>query len=104
MKLQELEEIKSAIAELQQFANQQDYNTTSFINRRLVKISPKINTEIERMESESVEIHSPKLVIVPADEINDKLQELVKEDYKIIDFGLFRGTSENLQAYIKCTR
>lgn len=114
MKKQELEDIKTAIKDLQEFCNQQDYNTTTFINKRINIILPKIQKELDRMDNTKIEINCPKLLLITSDEayaaettlteyVNKQLQELVLNEYKIIDYGIWNSTESKLFIYIKYT-
>lgn len=98
MKIKDLEEIKEQISEIKSISDKLDYVTSTAINQRLIKITPFINDELNRLNLAGVEINGPKILIFTnrdaknekltvQEYMNKKLNELTVADYKIIDFG-----------------
>lgn len=114
MKVEDLEGVLKNLKELKSFTDKLDYNTFSHINKLLTNIFPVLQAEYDRMDKNKITINCPQLLILGSTEkledqtftsyVNDKLQELVMQGYKIIDYGLCTGfpTSEML-VYIKYT-
>lgn len=115
MKKQDLELIQEQLKQIKDISDRLDYNTSSSINQKLVKITPVVKTELERLNTEKITINCPKFMTLISsydkvdEDMNKKLQELVVNDYKIIDFGIFKtcdGTankSEYVRLFIKYT-
>lgn len=100
MKKQDIEMIQKQLTEIKSISDKLDYNTSSAINQKLIKITPVLSAEYERMNTDNISINCPKLYLFTnreaseqkltvADFMNKKLQELVVNGYKIIDFGKF---------------
>jgi hypothetical protein len=98
MKKQEVEDLQKLITEIKTISDKLDYNTSSAINQRVVKIIPILNTELARLDSSGVEVNCPKILIFTnsdakqskmtvQDYMNQKLSELVLNDYIILDYG-----------------
>lgn len=119
MKARDIEEIQKFLSEIKDFSNKQDYNTFTFINQRIVKILPILDTELKRLELTNVEMNCPKIKIFTnrnakeskqtvEEYMNERLKELVLDDYKIIDYGKLDETFEDdntrtIYFYIKYT-
>lgn len=101
MKICDLEKIINIIDDLKLIGDRLDYNESCAINQGLMKIKPYIKDEMDRMKKDGIEINSPKIYIeriVNPDvnnaienlqtQVNTKLQELVQQDYKIIDYNV----------------
>lgn len=98
MKVKDIENIQMWLEELKEFANKQDYNSFTYINQRLIKILPILETEYNRLVDNDMELDFPKIMIFTNLEakqnkmtvqeyINFKLKELVINGCKIIDYG-----------------
>lgn len=112
MKKEDLEMIIARVREVKRIGDQQTYNLSTAINQNLMKIFPILETELERMNTDKIAVNCPALHLIGAngnikdiDELtnalNQKMQELVMNDFKILDFGLCGNSS--LMAYIKYT-
>ena len=98
MKVKELEEIKNLLNGIKSISDKLDYNTSTAINQKLIKINPMINNEIERLTKQGVDVTGPKILIftnrsakrenVTVQEyMNKRLNELVLDGNKVIDYG-----------------
>ena len=98
MRISDIRNIKDLICEIKEFTNTMDYNTSSYINERIVKILPLLEEEEKRLENTDTTITSPKICIFTATQaindadtvesyMNNKLRELVINGYKVIDYG-----------------
>ena len=111
------QDIELAIDELKQIkavSNKFNYTDSSNINKHLVKVLPLLEEELNRMDTDKVEVNCPQLLIIGSGEakaeayklsdyINKKMQELVINGFKIIDFGIYTQIDSELIAYIKYT-
>lgn len=101
MKISDLETIQESLNNIKLTSDKLDYNTSSTINKEIIKISPIITKEIERMDTEKITIDCPKMLILSieslmakfytselTDAINEQLKELVVNGYKIIDYNV----------------
>lgn len=113
MKKVDLENAITSLKELKSFTDRLEYNTSTFVNQKLMTVFPVLQAEYDRLDNDKVVINCPKLLIVGSkdvttkqtltDFVNDKLQELVMNDYKIIDYGLWGRSNEEILIYIKYT-
>lgn len=98
MKKIDIEQIQTQLEEIKAYMDKQDYNSSTYINQRIIKIRPILEAEIRRMDRDDIEVHTPKILIFTNREakqnkktvqeyMNYKLHELVINDYKIIDYG-----------------
>ena len=105
MKVTDLESIQESLDIIKTVSDKLDYNTSSAINKEIIKISPIISKEIERMDTEKITINCPKILILSienlmakfyasdlTDAINEQLKELVVNGYKIIDYEISQDT------------
>lgn len=108
MKKQELEDMIKSLNNIKDIINKENYNLSSAVNMNLIHVVPNLEKELERMNTEKVVINCPSLKLIDNDDdnlekkLNEAIKELVLQDYKIIDFGMF-GTMNNLSGYIKYT-
>lgn len=113
MKKQDLQNCVNLLSDIKKFSDKQEYNTSNYINTRLMQVLPMLNKELERMTNNNITINCPSLEIIdtlkePTEKqlpevINDRMRELVLSGYKIIDFGIFREDSRKFSGYIKYT-
>ena len=61
MKVTDLESIQESLDIIKTVSDKLDYNTSSAINKEIIKISPIISKEIERMDTEKITINSALL-------------------------------------------
>lgn len=114
MKKQELEQIIDDLKAIKNLTDKEEYLVSKEANQHFIKILPILNKELERMDTSKVEVNCPAIMIIKMEQsfqgkskftltdcINSRLEELVLNDYKIIDFGLQPGNPEI--AYIKYT-
>lgn len=110
MKKQELETVVKELKEIKDLTDRQEYVVSSYANQRFINIFPILDKELKRLSTEKIEVNCPALLLISVEEankskqtvtdyINKKLQELVLQEYKIIDYGIY---NENL-LYIKYT-
>lgn len=119
MKLKDVENIQRWLNDIKAVADKESYNLSTEINRSVVKIMPILKEEQERLNDNHIEINCPKILIFTnrdakeykktvQDYMNQKLQELVSNDFKIIDFGKMDeefedDNSRTIYFYIKYT-
>lgn len=114
MKKNDLELVLHHLREVKKIGDLQNYNLSTSINQNLMKVFPILEAEQKRMDTEKITINCPALMLVGANEaihdkkslsdfLNQKMQELVLNDYKIIDFGLWGKDGDELIAFIKYT-
>lgn len=112
MKKQDIEICIEALNNIRAISDKQIYNVSSAINKEIIKIRPILEEEHRRMNEEKIVINCPAIMFIGTNEIdfnkdslsefiNKKLQELVLNDKKIIDYGL--SNKEGILAYIKYT-
>lgn len=98
MKIKEVEDIKKLLADIKSISDGLDYNTSTAINQKLIKITPVLNSELNRLEAQGVDVTGPKILIFTNKEVkqnkmsiqdymNKQLNNLVLADYKVIDYG-----------------
>ena len=112
MKKSDIEQIIDHLKEIKKVSDIQNYTVSTSIHQHLMKITPLLEIGLDRFSRDKVTVNCPAIIIIKADEktnnksltdfINEKLQELVMNDYKIIDYGIEYANNEIL-AYIKYT-
>lgn len=113
MKKADVEKIIEVIDNIKNFTKTMDFKTSTYINQQVIQVQPLLNKELERLENEKVVINSPRLLLLSTkdaeseqtlvDLANIKMSELVENNYKIIDFGLYVNKTSETYAYIKYT-
>lgn len=113
MKKSDIELIIDRINDIKDFTNTLDFNTSRFINQQVIQIMPILKSELDRLDDSKITINSPRLLAFCAKDINseqslidfanNKMSELVENNYKILDFGLYEGSEHNMYVYIKYT-
>ena len=119
MKIKDIENIQSWLKDIKSVSDKQSYNVSSEINKSLVKIIPILNDEYNRLTDNHIDIDCPRICIFTnrdakeykqtvQDYMNNKLRELVSNDFKIIDFGKLDESFEDdnsrtIYFYIKYT-
>lgn len=103
MKVQEIESLIENIKSIKDITDKQEYKVSSAVNQLFVKILPILNKELERVNTDfHIETNCPKIRLLHTDDcekVNEYMESLVKNDYKIIDFGFIN----NDLAYVKFT-
>lgn len=102
MKINDIENMQKYIANIKAISDRLDYNTSSAINKEIVKINPILQNEYDRMSEEKITINCPKLMMVRNNEIlskymvnsivtalNMQLSELIANGYKVVDYNLY---------------
>ena len=109
MKKSELDVIIQNFKEIKEFSDHFDYNSSSYINQRMMHIKPILEKEQSRLDGD-VDVNCPMIMsaVVNFDNcdnwINQNIKKLVSEDYKILDFGtIIEPTSGLILAQIKYT-
>lgn len=119
MKIKDVENIQKWLDDIKVVADKESYNVSSAINKSLVKILPLLKEEHERLSDNHIEVNCPKIYIFTnrdakeykqtvQDYMNNKLQGLVSNDFKILDFGKMDeefedDNSRTIYFYIKYT-
>ena len=112
MKKQDIIEIIDDLKAIKSLTDKEIYLVSKEANQHFVKIFPKLEEELKRMDNNNVEVNCPSIMLIKdakaktdftstTELINTKIQELVMQDYKIIDFGLQPGNPDII--YIKYT-
>ena len=109
----EVEKIIEVIDNIKDFTKTMDFKTSTFINQQVIQARPILEKELARLENEKIDINSPRLLLLSTEELdstqtlvdlaNTKMSELVENNYKIIDFGLYEGKTPDVYVYIKYT-
>jgi len=113
MKKSDVELILDTLKDVKTIVNRLDYNTSSALNKRIMTIYPLIEKEYDRLDTEKIEINSPKVMLIGlkdaneaqmslTDFTNNTLEDLVSKNYKIIDFGPV-VSDNSIVMYIKYT-
>ena len=113
MKKNDVELMINTVNNIKDFTNKLDFNTSKFINQQVIQIMPILKAELERLENAKTTINSPKLLVFCSkdidteqsliDYVNSKMAELVENNFKIIDFGLYDNNTQEMFVYIKYT-
>lgn len=95
MKKEDLVNVLNNLNEIKSIADKQEYVVSKSINQLMNNIKPILNDELKRMDMKEVECNSPEIKCMTAGDLqvitelmNDSLAQLVKEDYKIIDYNI----------------
>ena len=95
MKKEELIKVLENLEESKSITDKQEYVVSKGVNQIMNNIKPILNDELKRMDMKEVECNSPEIwsftgtdLEFVTDTINSKLNQLVKEDYKIIDYSI----------------
>lgn len=113
MKKVDVEKVIEVINNIKDFTKTMDFKTSTYINQQVIQIQPILAKELERLENEKVVINSPRLLLFSTKDLdgeqtlvdlaNTKMSELVENNYKIIDFGLYNNETQEMYVYIKYT-
>lgn len=114
MKKLEVEEMLKTCENIRNISNKQNYNISTAINQQLNKIINKLKEEYNRMDADKITINCPAIILIKAsdlqyqemslsDYMNNKMKELVMNNYKIIDFGISSVDNNLIYAFIKYT-
>lgn len=114
MRKTDIDDMLKACDNIRNISNKQNYNVSSIINQNLVKVTTKLKEEFERMDKDKLTINCPAIILIKAsdlqyqemslsDYINNKMKELVMNNYKIIDFGISNVDNNFIYAFIKYT-
>lgn len=99
MKVKDLELIIEELEDLKKFANLQDYNISSRINKTVVQVNQVLKDELSKLKNEKIEVTGPKIKIITFTDskeqnkdlvtlTNDILNELINDGYHIIDYNI----------------
>lgn len=115
MKVKDLELIIEELEDLKKFANLQDYNISSRINKTVVQVNQVLKDELSKLKNEKIEVTGPKIKIITFTDskeqnkdlvtlTNDILNELINDGYHIIDYNVMNiYDSERSYSFIKYT-
>ena len=114
MRKSDIDDMLKACETIRNIFNKQNYNVSSAINQNLVKVTNKLKEEFERMDNEKLVINCPAIILIKAadlryqemslsDYMNNKMKELVMNNYKIIDIGISNVEGNFIYAFIKYT-
>lgn len=110
MKRTEVVEAIENLKQIKQITDKEEYLISSAVNQRYNKIINILDNELKRMDASGVEVNSPAIKLLKhnpesdttfTDAINKELQQLVLNNYKIIDYGIIGNDST--EAFIKYT-
>ena len=111
MKKTDVEKVIEVVNSIKNYTQTLDFNTSTYINKQVIQIMPLLEKELERLENEKININSPKLLVLDAEDVdteqslidyaNTRMSELVENNFKIIDFGIYNAPTEKV--YIKYT-
>ena len=94
MKKEELIKVLKDLDEIKSITDKQEYVVSKNVNQLMNSIRPVLNNELRRMDLKEVECNAPELCCITSSDLQDatqlinlKLEELVKNDYKIIDYS-----------------
>lgn len=115
MKVKDLELIIEELEDLKKFANLQDYNISSRINKTVVQVNQVLKDELSKLKNEKIEVTGPKIKIITFIDskeqnkdlvtlTNDILNELINDGYHIIDYNIMNiYDPERSYSFIKYT-
>lgn len=114
MRKADIEEMLKNCNTIKDISNKQNYNVSSAINQNLVKVINKLKEEYDRMDKDKITLNCPAIILIKAsdlqykeqslsDYINNKIKELVMNNYKIIDYGISGINGNQIYAFIKYT-
>lgn len=115
MKVKDLELIIEELEDLKKFANLQDYNISSRINKTVVQVNQVLKDELSKLKNEKIEVTGPKIKIITFANskeqnkdlvtlTNDILNELINDGYHIIDYNVMNiYDPERSYSFIKYT-
>lgn len=115
MKVKDLELIIEELEDLKKFANLQDYNISSRINKTVVQVNQVLKDELSKLKNEKIEVTGPKIKIITFTDskeqnkdlvtlTNDILNELINDSYHIIDYNIMNiYDPERSYSFIKYT-
>lgn len=113
MRKTDVEKIIDALNTIKNYTNKMDFKSSTFINQQLIQIQPILNKELDRLENDNIEINSPKLLLLSTKDLdaeqtlvdlaNIRMSELVENNYKIIDFGIYETKMQEMFIFIKYT-
>ena len=115
MKVKDLELIIEELEDLKKFANLQDYNISSRINKTVVQVNQVLKEELSKLKNEKIEVTGPKIKIITFTDskeqnkdlvtlTNDILNELINDGYHIIDYNVMNiYDPERSDSFIKYT-
>lgn len=113
MRKTDVEKIIDALNIIKNYTNKMDFKSSTFINQQLIQIQPILNKELDRLENDNIEINSPKLLLLSTKDLdaeqtlvdlaNIRMSELVENNYKIIDFGIYETKMQEMFIFIKYT-
>lgn len=115
MKKSDLENAIEDLEALRGVAARQDYNTSVEMNKRLIRVLPILEKELERMDKFNYEISSPVYVEITQEDcddtnqtmqeyMNNYLENLADNEIDIIDFGINYISDSVKVGYIKYNR
>ena len=95
MKKEELVQILNDLNEIKGITDKQEYIVSKSVNQLMNNIRPILNMELNRMDMEKIECNAPAVCCITSGDLqgitetmNKKLDELVMQNYKIIDYSV----------------
>ena len=95
MKKEEVEQVLSSLDEIKAITDKQEYVVSKGINLLMNEIKPILSAELQRLDFNKVECASPRVKLIRRNDItvlesvmNDELQKLIMDNYKVIDFSV----------------
>ena len=114
MKKQEISDVLEKLEDIHMYSSTKlDYNSTTYINKRLVDIQSTLRKEYDRLNSDKIDLNCPQLLVLQTKDVtngkplieyaNEVMSNLVSEGKKIIDYGLWNRDTTDICVYIKYT-
>lgn len=101
MKKKEIEQVITSLDEIKAITDKQEYIVSKSVNLLMNEIKPVLNKELQRLDFNKVECTSPKIKLIKRtdiidleDVINTELENLVINNYKVIDYSIINLLNE----------
>ena len=95
MKKEEVEKLLNHLGEIKQITDKQEYLVSKNVNLNIMEMTPILNNELKRLDFNEIECNSPQITLIKRndiedlqEEMNNTLEKLTMNDYKIIDFDI----------------
>lgn len=107
MKKEDLVNVINNLNEIKSITDKQEYVVSKNVNQLMNNIKPILNDELQRMDIKEVECNAPEIKCITAGDLqvitelmNENLTQLIKDDYKIIDYNItFNNTITKPNTY-----